>query len=95
MSGKNLLKNEKIADIGDQKDGTMNTVKSLLNSENREQNSGKTEHDWNIPGEQAGRHGKRDKKTAETKYHEKIEKITAYYIADQDFGLLLTNCRKT
>ena len=73
----------------------MQPVKSLLNCKNREQNSGQAEHDGDISEEQAGRHGKWDKKTAEPKYHEKVEKITAYYIAHQDFGLLLTNCRKT
>ena len=72
----------------------MQPVNSLLNCENREQNSGKTEHDGDIPGEQAGSHGKRDKKAAESKHHEKIEKITADYIACKHFCLPLTNCCK-
>ena len=62
-----------VADIGGQKDGTMQSAKPLLNCENRQQNSGKTEHDWNISEKQVGRHGKRHKKATESKHHEKIK----------------------
>lgn len=65
-----LLKNKKIADIGKQKNEAMQPVKSLLNCKNREQNSGQAEHDGDISEEQAGRHGKWDKKAAESKHHE-------------------------
>ena len=43
-----LLKNEKIADIGGEKDGAVQSAKSLLNCKDREQNRRKTEHDWNV-----------------------------------------------
>ena len=87
-----LLKNKKIADIGGQKDGTMQSAKSVLNCKNQEQNSGKTEHDWNVSWEQVGRNGEGDKNTAESKHHEKIKKITADYIAYKHFCLLLADC---
>lgn len=64
------LKNKKIADIGKQKNEAMQPVKSLLNCKNREQNSAQAEHDGDISEEQAGRHGKWDKKAAEPKHHE-------------------------
>ena len=72
----------------------MQTVKSLLDCKDREQNRRETEHDRNISVEEVGRQGKWDKKATESKHHEKIEKVAAYYVAYQDVGLVLTNCRK-
>ena len=69
----NLLEYVKIAEIGNQKNETMHPVKSLLDCKNREQDCRETEHDGNIPEEQVGRHGKRDKKTAESKHHDEVE----------------------
>ena len=61
----NLSEYKKIADIGRQKNETVEPFKTMLDCKKREQDRWKTEHDRNISEKQVGRHGKRDKKTAE------------------------------